>query len=188
MFLDIAVGILLSVFANWYFHLDLTPVLILICIFFTLSPNIDFLVSLLSKDRWQMVNRHRDLLHYPLFFLPIGLLLMSLFGKEWSILFLSGAFLHFAQDSVIFGWGVRWLWPFKKNHYVFLRGSLPSEKPGLPFRFMYAWTPEEVEKIGAEYGDPNWIENLYFRPSLILMGELLSLVIALAILYIYLYS
>lgn len=190
MFLDIALGILLSIFGNQYFQIELTPLFILICILFTLSPDLDYLIYLIKKrgKSDQMDHGHRDILHYPLIFIPLGILILLPFGTKWSVLFGLGAFLHFLHDSVGIGlgWGIQWLWPFSKNYYYFFRKSLWTEKRGLPLRFLYVWKPEEVKRIAAEYGDPNWIKNFYLRLNPILIIEVLSLLVALFIVFRYL--
>lgn len=187
MFLDIGLGILLSVFANLYFYLELNIFLVIFCITFTLLPDIDFLISLFTSDSNKIIHRHRDLLHYPLIFIVLGLFILFLVGEEWGILFIIGSILHFLHDSIGIGWGVSWLWPFSKNHLAFFRGSLKTERGGLPFKFLYIWTHEEVDKLMNKYGDFNWIRNIYFRPSFIFITEILFFLLSLVIFYFYIH-
>ncbi len=189
MFLDTALGIFLSIFANLYFQIALTPFLVFICILFVLSPDFDYLIYLFKKKGKsdEMAHCHRDILHYPLIFIPSGMLLLSMFGKEWSFLFGLGSFLHFLHDSIGIGWGIRWLWPFSKNYYAFFRKSVAKEKEFIT-HFICIWEPEEVKKMANEYGDPNWFKNIYLRPSLISITEFTIFLISLLILYLYLFT
>lgn len=189
MFLDIGIGILLSIFGNIYFHTDLTIFFVFICILFALSPDIDYLIYLIKKKGKsnEMAHCHRDILHYPLIFIPSGMLFLSIFSKEYSFLFGLGSFLHFLHDSIGIGWGIRWFWPFSKNYYAFFRKSVAKEKES-PIRFICIWEPEEVKKLASEYGDPNWFKNIYLRPSLISITEFTIFLISLLILYLYLFT
>jgi len=187
MILDIAIGVLLSVFGNLYFQIDLTLLFILICVFFVLSPDFDYLIYLITgRKSDKRTHCHRNIFHYPLVFIPLGILILLPLGKEWSVLFGLGSFFHFFHDSIGIGWGVQWFRPFSKNYYAFFRRSILKEKRGLLFRFLYIWKPKEVDGLAAEYGDPHWVKNLYLRANPILITEILTLVVALFILLIYL--
>ena len=182
MFLDIAVGIFLAVIGGSFFQQELTPFFVLACVFFALSPDIDVVIYLFrNKLRIdEKAHSHRDLLHYPLFFIPIGMVIALPFGWEWSVLFALGALWHFLHDTLATGWGIRWFWPISKNHYIFFRKSLSIEKPGLPFRFLYVWTQTEVKDLMVRYGEPDWFKNFYFSPHPLLIAELGALAIAVA--------
>lgn len=183
MFLDIAVGILLAVWASAHFNVALSLFLVVTTIFFVLFPDLDFLIELFKHDNvgGRVIREHRRISHYPLIYIPIAAFIFLIFGKFWGLLFSLAIVLHFIHDGIGFGWGTQWFWPFSKNHYIFFRKSLYSEKPGLSFSFLYIWTPEQAETMAAEYGDPHWIKNFYFRPNLILAVEILILATAIFI-------
>jgi membrane-bound metal-dependent hydrolase YbcI (DUF457 family) len=154
--LDIGVGILLSIFMSRLFHIPLSPIFISTGILFTLLPDLDFLVAF-KKNLGAKSHEHRDVLHYPLLFVPIGTALMFLVDYRLSILFAFASFLHFLHDSIGVGWGIQWLYPFSRNHYAFLY------QYDSPQKFIYIWTPEEVVQLSSQFGDPHWIKNIYFK-------------------------
>lgn len=187
MFLDIAVGILLSIGASWYFNVELTFILILTSVLFALSPDIDFLWMLSRMGITKITYKHREILHYPLIFLPIGAIVLIPFGKIFVVIFILAAFWHFLNDTLTIGWGVQWFWPFSKKYYKLLGGMIYQtlDKPKLPLKFFYAWTPEEVEGIELKHGDPNWLKNIYLRFHPMAIIEFGVFIISLIILYFY---
>lgn len=183
MILDIAIGILLSIGVSSFFHMELTWFFVSTGIIFALLPDVDFLWMALSKKKINGITyKHRKGLHYPLIFIPIGAILISLFNKEYSMLFSLAALWHFIHDSAIISWGVQWFWPFSNKYFSFFRKSIGGEKQGLAFRVLYIWSPEEVKEMSNKYGDPEWIKNLYLKFNLILFIEIIFLFFALVIL------
>jgi membrane-bound metal-dependent hydrolase YbcI (DUF457 family) len=186
MLLDIAFGILLSLFAKNYLHMQITVWLVLACVLFSLAPDMDALFFLLTGKRINY--KHREVLHYPVIFIILGLAVYAVFGREWGILFLLGVAWHFFNDVAgCLGWGIRLFWPFsRKNFRIFLLPSHKApDKPKIPYKFLYVWTPAEVEKIAEQYGDRDWIKNIFFKPSIILFTEIAGLIIALMIFIFY---
>jgi len=184
MFLDIAIGILLAVWTSVNFNVALS-FWVFPAVLFILLPDVDFFIELFKRGSVgkEGIKEHRRITHYPLAYIPVVILIFLLFGKLWGLIFSLAVALHFIHDSAVFGWGVQWLWPFSKKHYIFFRKSLYSEKPGLPFKFLYIWTPEQAEAMANEYGDSNWIKNFYLRPNLILAIEILALIVAILVLF-----
>jgi len=146
MFLDIAIGILLAVWTSVNFNVALS-FWVFPAVLFILLPDVDFFIELFKRGSVgkEGIKEHRRITHYPLAYIPVVILIFLLFGKLWGLIFSLAVALHFIHDSAVFGWGVQWLWPFSKKHYIFFRKSLYSEKPGLPFKFLYIWTPEQAE-------------------------------------------
>lgn len=183
MFLDIAFGILLAVWISAYFNISLSLFAVFIAVLFVLLPDFDFLVELFKRGNVgkEGMKEHRKISHYPSVYIFVAVLIFLIFGKFWGLLFSLAAAFHFIHDSIGFGWGIQWFWPFSKNHYIFLRESLYSEKPGLPFKFLYVLTPEQAKAMAAKYGDPNWIKNFYLRPNLMLAFEIIVLAAAILV-------
>lgn len=184
MFLDIGVGILLSIWTSWFFQIDLTFFLIFLGIVFSLFPDIDFLVEFIKHGSvgGKIIREHRELIHFPLLYIPVILIVFTLFGTIWATFLGLGLLAHFLHDSIGIGWGIKWLWPFSKKTY-----KLFSEKNGkISSRLLVSWDHKELAKIVAEYGDPNWIKNIYMRLHPVNVIEFLSFVIAIIVLYFYL--
>ena len=183
MFLDIGIGILLSIWTSWFFHADLTFALVLAGVIFALLPDIDFFVELIKHGSvgGKIIREHRELTHFPIIYIPIAILIFILYGVMWVMLFSLALFAHFLHDSVGIGWGIRWFWPFSKKAY-----KLFSEKDGrFSSRLIISWSPLELIKVVADHGDPNWIRNIYFRLTPISVIEFSFLIISLIILYLY---
>ncbi|MCX6813193.1 MAG: metal-dependent hydrolase [Candidatus Azambacteria bacterium] len=187
MFLDIAVGILLSIGVSWYFNVELTFILILTSVLFALSPDIDFLWVSLRIGVTKVTHIHREILHHPLVFIPIGAIVLIPFGKIFVVTFILAAFWHFLNDTLTTGWGVQWFWPFSKKYYKLLGGMIyqAPDKPKLPLKFFYAWTPEEAEGIELKHGDPNWLKNIYFKLHPLAIVEYLFFIFSVILLIIY---
>jgi len=183
MLLDTGVGILLSIITSWFFQTKLTIFLILAGIVFSLLPDLDFLIELLKHGSvgGKVIREHREIFHYPLSYLPIILLVFIFFGEIIAIFLSLCLFAHFLHDSIGIGWGIKWLWPFSQKSYKFF-----SDKKGLfCCRPIVSWEKKELEKIVAQYGDPDWIKNIYFKLSPILVVEFLFLVLSVIFLFFY---
>lgn len=185
MFLDIGIGILLSIFISWYFKYKLAFLFIASGIVFSLLPDIDFLIEFLRHKSvgGKVIREHREITHYPLFYIPIVILVLFLFGKMWALFFILAVFFHFLHDSIGIGWGIKWLYPFSKKSYKFF-----CEKDGrLSKRFIISWEQDELKSVVEQYGDPNWIKNIYLRPSPVFIIEFLAFLFAIFVLIVYLY-
>ncbi|MDP3015176.1 MAG: metal-dependent hydrolase [bacterium] len=184
MFLDIALGILLSIGMSLYFNIELTLLLISMGIVFVLLPDIDFFIELARHGNvgGKVIREHREVTHFPLLYIPLVVLIFFIFGKMWGVFFGLATLFHFVHDSIGLGWGIRWFWPFSKNAYKFF-----SEKNGkFSKRLVVSWRKDELIDTVAKYGDPNWIKNIYLRPSKILIIEFLSFLVAIIILIVFL--
>ena len=185
MFLDLSAGILLAIFANFYFGIKLTWYLIIITMVFAISPDIDFIWNFLKR---RIINQsHREILHHPLFFVFFGAVILFFFSKDFAFLFILAVFWHFLNDTMFMGLGVQWFWPFSKKYFN-LFGILWYQTPGkpkLPFKFFYIWTPEQIKEIEKKYGDPDWIRNIYFKPNFFAVIEYLIFIASIILLILY---
>lgn len=165
MFLDISFGILLSIFASQYFGLELTIFLVLLNIAFVLLPDIDFILAVLYRGKLGTMHSHREIFHHPLILIPLGFIILFIFNKTYALLFLLAISWHFLNDTITLGFGVHWLWPLSNKYFKFFGGwyyRAPG-KPRLPFKILYIWLPQEIEGLEKNYGDPDWIKNIYLK-------------------------
>ena len=184
MFLDIGVGILIAVGVSSWFHIALSPTVIFASIIFALLPDVDFWVEFFKHKSvgGTVIREHRELFHFPLVFIPLTELVWFFAGSFWATLFGLGIFAHFLHDSIpTLGWGIKWFWPFSRKSYKLFAGENGRWAP----RLYIAWTPEELEKTAALYGDPDWIKNFYLHITPTLITELLVLFIAMIALVLY---
>lgn len=163
MFLDVGVGILVSIFVSAVLGVEFLLLLVVTSVFFALFPDFDFLYFYPKKEDTKYDHKHRDYIHYPLIYLSVGTsLILLLFGRSWGLVFLLSSFLHFVHDSIGIGWGVKWLFPFLKNNYAFFYLYSKKIKKGLRKR-VFVFTPEELPSVVREHGDTNWVKNIYFK-------------------------
>lgn len=167
MFADIGFGVLAAVLISTLFSVELSASIIAAGIFFALLPDIDFLVELIRHGSvgGRVEREHRNLLHHPLTYIPVAVAIYFTSGSVWATLFTVCVLFHFMHDSFGIGWGIKWLWPFLKNNYKI-------EKVGGTY-YVVSRTPEELERVVAERGDPEWIRNIYLRPSKVALIEFL---------------
>ena len=184
MTLDIGIGIFAAIIISKLFSIELSPLLVGLAVAFALLPDIDFIYTLArnGNDNHRAIARHRDIVHYPLLYLPLGALVALPFGAEWSLLFLLASVGHFIHDSIGIGWGIPWLWPFTNKNYGFLYRYSPPGKP-MPKQLIYRWERGELDRLIDEYGDPDWLRNIYFRFHPFFVAELLFFLAALVALW-----
>ena len=187
MLLDIGIGILSSIIVGKFYALTITTFLVELGIAFALLPDIDFIYSVAKHGRRKPRNiraiiKHRDLVHYPLIYLPLGALIALMFGPQWSLLFVFASLGHFIHDSIGIGWGIPWLWPLtEKNYSFFYRYTKPEKK--LPKKMVYRWERDKIDGLIDEYNDKHWLKNLYFRLHPVFLTEILFFIAALFILW-----
>jgi hypothetical protein len=160
--LDIGIGIILGLLVNSIFGLELELNFALLGALFALFPDIDYLLTKLSSSRSEA--RHREVLHRPLLLVPFGTLLLLLINLPIAVLFALGTLAHLMHDSIGIGWGVAWLYPFNKNAFSFFYHlSNNNGKPRPDHKLMHIWHPSKIDHLHEEFGDPNWIKNIYFK-------------------------
>lgn len=186
MFLDIGFGILSAIIVANVFSIKLTLLLIGFGIIFALLPDADFIYVLMrSGYDHRAISRHREFLHYPLIYLPLGGLLLFFFKIEWSVLFLLTSLAHFLHDSIGIGWGIPWFWPFATHTYSFFYKYIPRYHATHPRKLIYVWEKEKLDELIEKYGDPNWFRNIYLRLHPFSIIEFLGFITSLIILYLY---
>ena len=183
MLLDFGLGIISSIMVSRIFDIPLSWWFVLLGIGFAIIVDLDFLVYQIRAGDPKMAYQHRELLHYPLLYIPLGTLMLWFFSVPYAMLFIFSSLFHFLHDSIGIGWGVQWLYPFNTDHYnFFYRYSAPS-KPPLPFKAFRIWKHYELPALAEKHGDPDWIKNIYFKWHPYAIAELLGFLIALAVLY-----
>lgn len=175
MILDIAFGIFGAIIFSNIMKTELSLFLVLFGIISTLLVDINLFPFIKSFKLNKYHHKHREFLHYPLLFLPIGFfgILISL-NLPLAIFFTISVLFHFIHDSIGIGWGIQWLYPFSKKYYKFFS----DEKNELSTRFMIIRTPEEQKAAVEKYGRNDWLKHYYLRPTIISITEYTAFVIA----------
>ena len=100
MFLDIGLGIFAAMAVSVLWDAPLMPLFAVVGACFALLPDADFIVLALRRRN---ALHHREGLHYPLLFVPIGALVCGWFGVAWAMLFVLASLGHFIHDSIGIG-------------------------------------------------------------------------------------
>ena len=183
MFLDIGIGILTSVWVSNIFGIHFGWPIVILGILFALFVDVDFLFHA-SKNGGRRAHEHRYLMHYPLLYISIGMLLLYAFlGLPTAVLFGLCSLFHFIHDSIGIGWGVQWLYPFSSDHYAFLYIYKPKDKEGMPTKLFYHWRHQDIAALDERYGDSDWIKNIYYHWHPYAIVEFGVFVLSLAALY-----
>lgn len=184
MFLDIGVGILLSILMHFLFAVEVNPAFLFFGIALTLFPDIDFCIEYIKHGSvgGKFIREHRELLHFPLAYVPVIGIIFFVWGNMWATFAGLAFFSHFLHDSIGIGWGIKWLWPFSKKSYKFF-----SDKNGkFSSQILVSWNPSELQQTVTAHGDLHWIRNIYFKPSKTNILELFVFVVSLLTLYFFL--
>ena len=185
MLLDIGVGILLAIWMNWVFGVQLSFWFVVFGAVLVLLPDVDFFIELLKHGSvgGREVREHRNITHFPIIYIPVVAVIFAVWGPAGAIFFGLAVFAHFVHDSAGIGWGIKWLWPFSRKAYKCF-----SEKDGaFSRRLLVAWTPDELVEVAAKHGHPDWFRYIYLRPHPINVLESGFFLMSLVALYLYLH-
>jgi membrane-bound metal-dependent hydrolase YbcI (DUF457 family) len=181
---DFGHGILITVLLLLAFDKDPLPVYFALGILFSIIPDLDGVKEFIkfknvgaSKGRSE---DHRDGLHFPLVWL-IGGLIFIFITPFYGTLFLVAVMVHFFNDSWGTGWGVQWLWPFSKKSYKLFSGSNTDAYVDSS-QTLASWSPEEKAVAIESLGNPNWLRDIYLRPTPISIIEYGTFIVALIVL------
>lgn len=184
MFLDIAAGIFAGLGIGTFFFETVPYWYVVLGIVFALFPDIDGFVWLIkSSVRKKWYKTHRIYTGYPLLYIPLVIIIFTVFGKAVGVLFSICILWHHVHDTFFLGWGVMWLWPFSKRKWK----AFPDKDRSISKIPLVSWLPHAEEGIRKWSGghDGDWIRRYYLRPNLISYLEYGSLLAACLWLYIY---
>lgn len=187
MFLDVAIGIFVAIWVSGQFSFPLSFGFLFWAIFIALLPDIDLAVEeAYFKLRGKKLQKHdhRDIFHYPIIYLLVGAtVLLLLVSEVWALTFVVISLFHFLHDSIGIGWGVYWLYPFSDKRYSFFYQYDIFKHKIKPYKWVYSWSEEELKKMIAAYGDPDWIRTIYFRMHPYALVEILFFIFSVLTLY-----
>lgn len=185
---DIGHGIILTIIMLKIFDLEPRFIYFIFGFFFSVAPDLDAIKELIkfknvaaSKGRTE---DHRDGLHYPVLWIIFGALLIW-HDNFIGTFFLSGVLLHFINDSWGTGWGVQWLWPLSKRSYKFF--SRPDKDADVTLsNLLVSWDSDQKKVMMEQFGNPNFIQDIYLRPTKISIIEYGIFIFSIVLLIIYL--
>lgn len=196
MFLDIAIGVVLGFGAQAVATADVPGGFVAWGIVFALLPDADFLVHRALFRRDAMFDyRHRELLHRPLLYVPLGAALVWWLSGSAPLagLFAIASLWHFLHDSTGVGYGVQWLWPFAPHYIGLWHGGLAWVAGHKPVTFLRAVPRATVDAfVRARHRERqrditapriSWIRTTYGRlspTSILEYGALLGVTVIVA--------
>ena len=185
MFNHLGLALITSVTFSKLFHIELTPILILLNAVFNYFPDIDISVELMQRGRigGREHGFHREFTHTPLIYIPISFLFSSVFGFQLAIIFITGVYLHILFDSFGGGWGTMWFWPFSDKRYKLFTDRISGN---FSLNSLAIWSRKEFKEIALRHGDDNWFKNIYLKFHTLFLIEILIVAVGLLMLLIYL--
>lgn len=159
MLLDIGVGILLGL---WLGPSTSATINVLLGISFVLLPDLDTPIyfAIRRTKVGSKLRDHRELFHYPLIFIGVGVVLMALVSPRLVPLFVAGSLAQYAHDSFGTGWGIPWLYPLSNKYFKFLY-QYDLHKAGQPQKLMWVWSKPEQNQLIDAYGDKEWHKHTF---------------------------
>lgn len=140
---------------------------------FAFIPDLDTIAELRSRGKLAASAEHpfdhREILHKPIVWLVVLGFVWWFAGYYGAVVFVM-VLLHFLHDSVLTGWGVPWLAPFSSVRIKFFVDE-QNEISFKPKDWVRTWNETELQEAIIAYGNENWIEDLYLRPTLVSFSE-----------------
>jgi hypothetical protein len=161
--LDIGVGLILGVLLSTFTALNY-GLCLSVGVIAALLPDLDYVWKAIQTKKLPD-SEHRDGLHYPILFIPFVVLVGLLLSPQIGLVFALGSLCHFLHDSVGIGFGIKWLFPFKKNSYLFLFQIKTPTNKNMPRQRFYSWNDAERAEMIRKYAYPGWIKYVYFQPN-----------------------
>jgi len=92
---------------------------LLVIILAAWAPDFDYIYFIIfnTGKPHEAKTHHYYITHAPLFYVPF-LVILALFSWQLALLIFYGFLTHFIMDSLIASEGIRWLYPFKKDFYL----------------------------------------------------------------------
>lgn len=160
MILDIIIGSIIGLFISVFYDYQFS--IILFSIFFSILPDLDFLFyhSIYPINRFS--HKHRRLFHLPLLYIFLGIFILKIINADLPlyISFITISLYHFLHDTFSLGFGIQWLYPFTKKHFLFNKEINTSKKV---FWKIHSDIPENIDKHADIYGDDNWLKKSLFK-------------------------
>lgn len=185
MFLDIGLGIISAILTSEILKIKLKVSLVIVSVIFALLPDLDSLFFLLKRKKIdKYFHEHRHIFHYPLLYILVGSLLLSVVGLKWVFVFAVASFLHFTHDSFGIGWGVKWLHPFSKKNYKLFAWPHP-EVYFDPSRIFVSLSDEKLKETVKKIKEENWVRKYVFSFHPLPVAEFILFLVVCVILYFY---
>ncbi len=168
---DAGLGILSIIFVSFcYGRSDMSGFLLLPLAFL---PDLDAIPELWKEGKVSASAKnphdHRELLHKPIIWLLILGMWWYLGGFYGAVAFALVAG-HFIHDSILTGWGVPWLSPFSNVRIKFFANER-NEESFARKDWIRVWSRDDLHILIIKYGNDNWIEDLYLRPTAVSVIE-----------------
>jgi hypothetical protein len=158
MFIDLLLGFIIGTLTGFITTGEFYYPYVGAALLFSVLPDIDFLIYHSYNEVDRMSHRHRRLLHYPLIYIPIGAIIVTLSSLDptYGILFIIVSLAHFTHDTGWIGYGVQWVYPLRREHYFFGKKTDTAVEKNPSFG-LCSDTPENIDTYAQKNGDDNWL-------------------------------
>ena len=187
---DFANGLFALLLAAYVSEIEVLWWHIPVGIVLAILPDLDAVPELLHRGKVaasaQYQSDHRDLLHKPLLFMVIGIILTINFGY-WGWVFFFATVLHFLNDMYGTGWGVPLFAPFSKHRYKLFTNQ-DNDFSMRPRHFLRVIKYDSLQNEIVEHGDEDWIKHTYIQVGLLAIIEYSLFFLACVLLFVHFMS
>lgn len=155
MLLDLIFGTVVGVVSGYIFAEGIFYPYLIAALLFSVAPDVDFLIYHSFNPIDRMSHRHRRILHYPLIYVPVGTVLVTLFSFDYvyGIIFAVTSLIHFIHDSYSIGYGVQWNYPMSKSHFFLGKKTDSAQNICMS---LYKDDPALIDSFAQKHGDDVW--------------------------------
>lgn len=165
MFVHLLAGSLVFFWLGKCFGIEVTQTFLVIGAFWGIIPDpASYVLARTMKfNKW--AHTHRDNISHSIFPPVLALMLSIFLGFKPGIMVSIALLTHPLLDLFGIGWGVKLFYPLSQKTYkMFYRGQI-----------LTTWKQDEVDAEAEQFGDNDWVKNIYFQPNLVGASEWLSL-------------
>jgi len=193
---DIANGLFAVLIAGYVSGTEVVWWHFVIGVLLAMSPDLDAIPELLRRGRVscdaEYVSDHRDMLHYPVLFVLVGVLLILFVNTFFGTMFLAATMLHFFNDFYGTGWGIPLFWPLTDRRYKFCArragrlkrllkangdwDTLPHDERR--FKILVSWSRDELDSYIERFGIDDWATPYYLTTNWVSGTEYALFVVA----------
>lgn len=183
---DIGIGILLGLRLG---PLDSTLANAAIGALLVLLPDFDLIIYYFLRwtrlfGFYKKLRDHRELFHYPLIYIFLGILVLYFISPSLIPLFIAASLAQFLHDSFGIGWGIPWIYPLSKKYFKFFY-QYDLHRAKQPQKIIWVWSKQEQNKLSDRYGDKKWHKHTFQIREYAMwwhVGEIIVLLVALTVL------
>ncbi|MFH0840943.1 MAG: metal-dependent hydrolase [bacterium] len=184
MFTHSLAGCLIFLLFGEFFNFEISGWYLICGVIAGMLPDI---ISIFFTSQTTRFNHlHRDNISHSILLPLIIFFIIAFLNIQLSIITLIAILSHYLIDIIkikikndkfnlfVLGWGLKLFYPFSKKQIMFFYKKNKC-----------IYTQKEIDQLIEQYGDKNWIKNLFFKPTVNALIEYLSLIITIILIIKY---